>query len=438
MDPESLVASILSSLLSSDLVGSLFRTIFPVGSSQTIPIEQIDVQEGAFAATLCPGGCGARVVIRNLNVSSARTDRFPLTVQIVLDVSVTSIVAGRRAPLPIVTSAGDLTVDIDTARGATNLKFKSQIVFGAPRTPAGHFRVNPANIPEALRFSGVSVDIAEITPVPGFELEGADLQFRGTSIGGRAAAELIAVYEEDLVPYMRAMVRYLLNTLLCQRFGTQCPERPIPQLPPLGLARISPAIMAVGLVAASLVGLFFWKRSKRKQGLNSYDEESPLGDLKLYHRYLTASRAMKDERREFGVASASLNRLKHKQQKRAELEQDVSRDEEIQEAEIHRHRCFGLKQSAIAMRDAYQNVRRVTADPSWGQTVREIESCTGEHKSDCDEDQHYLFAAKDEIDHAHSVIKHARRVYEEQGCASVAGPSSSVPTSLLGLKARRP
>lgn len=260
---ETIVATLVSTLLSSDLVATLFRGIFPVGTSTTIPIDPITIQEGAFEATLCPGGCGARITIRNLNVSAARTDRLPITVQIVLDVSVASVVAGRRAPLPIVTTGGDLAVDLDTARGTTNLKFKTQLVFGASRTPNGHFRINPANVPEALRFENVSVDIAEIVPVPGFELEGPDLQFRGTSIGGRTAAELIEAYEADLVPYMRAMVRYLLNRLLCERFGTVCPERPIPQLPPLGFAPFMPAIVGVSLVAAAFVGFVLWKKSKK-------------------------------------------------------------------------------------------------------------------------------------------------------------------------------
>lgn len=257
---ESIAFTVLTTLLNGDFVGTLFRGIFPTGTSTTIPIEPIAIQEGAFEATLCPGGCGASVTIRDLNISVVRTDRLPVTVQVMLDVSVTSIVNGRRAPLPIVTSAGDLTVDIDTARGGTNLRFKTRIMIGSTKTPAGFFRISAAQLPEAMRSFDLPVHIGEIVPAPGFELEGDDLRFVGTSVGGRAAASLIASYEQELVPYMRAMVGYLLNTLLCQRFGTACPTRPMPQLPAFSVP--TPFIAASVVGVAGLIALFLWKRSQ--------------------------------------------------------------------------------------------------------------------------------------------------------------------------------
>ncbi len=285
---ESIAFTVLTTLLNSDFVGTLFRGIFPTGTSTTIPIDPIAIQEGAFDATLCPGGCGASVMIRDLNISVVRTDRLPITAQVMLDVSVTSIVNGRRAPLPIVTSAGDLTVDIDTARGGTNLRFKTRIMLGSSKTPAGFFRISAAQLPEALRSFDLPVHIGEIVPAPGFELEGEDLRFVGTSIGGRAAASLIASYEEELVPYMRAMVGYLLNTLLCQRFGTACPTRPVPQLPAFA---VPTPVIAMGVVGvAGLIGLFLWSRSRK--GLSGLFGE--MSDDQLCDDYERRVKAFRD------------------------------------------------------------------------------------------------------------------------------------------------
>lgn len=273
MDTDPIIATILSALLSSDLINTVFRQVFPPGSTQTIPIDAVNIQEGAFEATLCPGGCGARITIRNLDVSVPQTDRFPIVARVVLDVSVASVVNGRRAPLPLVTTGGDLTVDVNTARGRTDLKFKTQIVFGASQTPRAHFRINPATLPAALRFTNIPVDIAEIVPVPGFELEADDLDFVGTTIGGRAAVAVVNAYEEEFVPYMRQMVRYLLNTLLCGRFGTRCPERPIPQLPNVSLG-MSPIVIALGVGALIVGGAYLLKR--RGSGLSGVREDESL------------------------------------------------------------------------------------------------------------------------------------------------------------------
>jgi hypothetical protein len=113
-----------------------------------------------------------------------------------------------------------------------------------------------------MREFNTSVDIAEIVPVPGFELEAADIQFTGTSVGGRTAARVIAAYQDEMVPYMRRMVGYLLNKLLCDRFGTSCPERPMPEFPTLSLP-ISPIVVAAGLITLIVGGVYLWKRSKR-------------------------------------------------------------------------------------------------------------------------------------------------------------------------------
>jgi hypothetical protein len=159
-----------------------------------------------------------------------------------------------------------------------------------------------------------------------------------------------------------------------------------------------------------------------------------LGDWNLFGRYYTASQDIDEERSELRAAVSALTRLARKQERRAETEREPTRDEEIEEAESRRAYCFRIKQSAMAMHDSYKSVRAVTMDPSWGQTVREIESCSGAHRSDCDEDQMMLNAAKMRIDDAHGTIRIARKAYENHGCEAVAGPSSSVPTSLLGLK----
>lgn len=261
--PDAIVATILSSLLSSDLVNTIFRQVFPVGAAMTVPIDPIFVRESGFEATMCPGGCGARVVVRNLDISVMRTDSFPITARIVLDVSVASIVGGRRAPFPIETTAGDITVDLDTGRGSTNLKFKTQIVFGSSSTPQAHFRVNPTNLPDALRSFGVNIDIAEITPVPGFELEAADLVFAGTSTGGSVAASVIAAYQEDFVPYMRQMVKYFLNALVCQRFGTACPRRPTPEFPTSVFAP-SPVLLAVAIGSGLVFGAYLLRNRRER------------------------------------------------------------------------------------------------------------------------------------------------------------------------------
>lgn len=273
--PSSVVATLLSSLLSTDLVSTIFRQVFPTGTSTTVPIDPITVQETAFSATLCPGGCGARVTVRNLDVSVMRSDSFPITARITLDVSVASVVRGSRAPFPITSTGGDLTVDVDTARGSTDLKFKTQIVFGSTFVPQAHFRVNPLLLPDALRSFGVNVDIAEIIPVPGFELESQDLVFRGASTGGNVAASVISAYQADFVPYMRQMVRYVLNLLLCQRFGTRCPERPMPVFPGMNLIP-NPAIIAAGVAVLFVGGALLWRHHQnKKMGLGTIPPPPP-------------------------------------------------------------------------------------------------------------------------------------------------------------------
>jgi hypothetical protein len=196
-----------------------------------------------------------------------RTDRFPIVARIVLDVSVASVVGGRRAPLPLTTTGGDLAVDIDTGRGATNLKFKTQVLFGSPTTPRFHFRINPSSMPAAMRAFDTSVDIAEIVPVPGYEIEAADIQVTGTSTGGRIAAQAISAYQEDLVPYMRQMVGYMLNSLLCARFGTQCPERPMPEFPTLS-PPTSLIVAASAVVVLALGGAYLLIKRRKGSGLS--------------------------------------------------------------------------------------------------------------------------------------------------------------------------
>lgn len=272
MDPESIVASVLSALLSEDLVRMVFRRIFPVGAPIDIPINRLEVSQDIFSATMCPSGCGVRVVIRDLNVTIPRTGSFPLAANISIDLGVASIVNGVRAPWRIETTAGDLDLDLDTSRGATNLKFKFVVLFNSRTTPQGYFRVNNSLIPEGMRFEGLTMDVSEIVPIPGFELERADLSFEGASILGAATVRIINAYIEQLVPYMRALIRYVLNTELCRALGTTCPRRPIPDAPTLRLG-ISPIMIAAGLTTVALFGAILWRASKQTQKLPANTQE---------------------------------------------------------------------------------------------------------------------------------------------------------------------
>jgi len=263
---EEITAPILSSVLSSGLIDSLFGQIFPVGSSVNVPIEAISVEQGPLTMTLCPRGCGARVTFRRVVVQSDPVRRFPIQVKVTIDASVMSIVSGSRAPLPLVTTGGDLAIDLDTSRGRTDLRFQTSILFGSPRTPNGYFRVNTFDLPPPLRISGLTVDIGEIVPMPGFELEADDLQFSGTSISGRAASHIIRTYQEQYVPYMRAIVRHMLNSLLCARFGTRCPERPLPPIPMIGLGLGPSSVVVASAVVASILGIVWWKKRRKNLG----------------------------------------------------------------------------------------------------------------------------------------------------------------------------
>lgn len=270
METEEILAPVLAAVLNSDLIGALFRQVFPAGTAVNVPIDPIGVAFGPASATLCPGGCGAKVTIRNLAATADGRNELPIRVRIVLDVSVRSHLGGARAPLPLVTSGGDLAIDIDTSRGSTDLKFVMEAIFSrsSSTTPEGFFRVNPANLPSAMRFTGVAVDIGEIFPVPGFELEADDLDFQGTSTGGRAAAQVINYYEAALVPYMRAMIHYSLNTLLCTRFGTECRELVMPEFPDL-TPRASPIVLAAGLATLLLGGAYLWRKKRRGLGFTT-------------------------------------------------------------------------------------------------------------------------------------------------------------------------
>lgn len=379
METEEILAPVLAALLNSDLIGALFRQVFPSGTSMTVPIDPITVALGPVSATLCPGGCGAKVTIRNLVATADGRSELPIRVRIVLDVSVRSQVGSARAPLPLVTSGGDLAIDIDTTRGATDLKFVMEAIFArtSNETPEGFFRVDTSDLPSAMRFSGVAVDVGEILPVPGFELEAEDLDFQGTSTGGRAAAQVINYYEAAMVPYMRGMIHYSLNTLLCARFGTDCRELVMPEFPDL-TPRGSSLVLVAGLATLLLGGAYLWKKRKTS-ALASLPPMSE--DLFRDYRRVTEAgrRAASDfwgsSRYNRGVARGFFKRTKRidpqdfydsNEEREYKLDFDATVENLIAGCEVLRQKFSKVKKHQKMLRD-------VTRNPLFGRMIKDVE-----------------------------------------------------------------
>lgn len=162
-----------------------------------------------------------------------------------------------------------------------------------------------------------------------------------------------------------------------------------------------------------------------------------LGEADLLRRYSTASKDLDEEQIEMMQAVGNLRRLKRDEERAEHLDRPLTRDQEIKNAEIRADNCFRVKHWAQKMRDSYKDVRSVTSHPAWGQTIRDVEDCRGDHEMDCDEDQHILWGARENIDRAHDRIRYARGLYEQHGCPAVAGSATTIPTSILGLGTMR-
>lgn len=241
MNPD-VLRLLLPLLLNNDIVGGRFRAALPAGATIVLPIEPVAQRLGPATATFCPAGCEARIVVRDVGIANVSELRFAVT----LSVSAASYVGGRRAPFPVTTTLGDLAVDVDTARGSSDLRFGFLVELGAAAPPRGFFRVRIAEAPEALRALGVSIDIGPVTALRGFELEDVDVDVRGGLL-----ASSINAFKADLMTRLRAELVWAVNNALCTRFGSACPPRPAFALP--SLPRSTPLFLSLGLTAIIVV-----------------------------------------------------------------------------------------------------------------------------------------------------------------------------------------
>jgi hypothetical protein len=221
------IAPVVAALVQSDLVGSVFRAALPQGAVFTVPVPMYERREGPASVVFCASGCELRVQIRRVALT-ALSSTMPVRATVLVEVNVASYVNGVRAPLPVRTTAGDFTVDLDTSRGANPLRYTATVRVSQDRVPpAGYVRVRPAALAESLRLLGVSVDLSALLPTADGALESADLEVRATSYGGRYIVELVNRFRDQILARLRAEANYAINAKICTELnGENCPPRP--------------------------------------------------------------------------------------------------------------------------------------------------------------------------------------------------------------------
>lgn len=255
MNPQDFIVPLLMAVVEGDLVGVIFRAVLPAGSSFDVPIERYAYNYGPLTATFCPGGCVVRITVRSVSTRSrTRETQLPLHADVDLEVAVVGT-------FPLTTSLGDLRIDVNTGRGRSHLRLRLPVVIGASSTPRGYFRLRSDLVPLQVAAFGVSVDVGEVTTLPGHDIEDDDLRIEGTSTAGRWTAAAINAYKAELLSWLRAEARYQMNKAICERLGSVCPARPRPQPPQIRL-RIPSAVPWVASLSAT--ALILWLASRKR------------------------------------------------------------------------------------------------------------------------------------------------------------------------------
>lgn len=255
------LSTILSALVSSDLVGTVFRAALPEGAVFTVPVPAYERREGPASLVFCATGCELRVRISRVSVTEL-TSTLPLRATVLVELNVASFVNGVRAPLPVRTSAGDFSVDLDTSRGANPLRYSMTVRVGQDATPSGFVRVRPRVFTDLLTALRVNVDVSQLLPTANGALEAADLDVRATSYGGRYLVELIERFREQLLLRLRAETNYAVNDKICRELGgVNCPPKPaMPEIDVAAYLRRQAFGVGALLVATGLLYAVMRKR----------------------------------------------------------------------------------------------------------------------------------------------------------------------------------
>jgi len=249
---------VIAALVESDIVGNVFRAVLPEGAVFTVPVPAYERREGPASVVFCATGCELRVRISRVSVT-ALSSTMPLRATVLVELNVASFVNGVRAPLPVRTSAGDFSVDLDTSRGANPLRYTMTVsVNQNAAPPAGFVRVRPRALAEILTALQANVDVSQLTPTANGALEAADLDVRATSYGGRYIVELIDRFRGQILARLRAETNYAVNDKICRELGgVNCP--PKPTMPEIDVAaylrRQAFGVGAVLVFAAAVVAI---------------------------------------------------------------------------------------------------------------------------------------------------------------------------------------
>lgn len=234
MNPQDLIASIIASVVESDLVGNVFRAALPEGAVFTVPVPAYERGVGPAAIVFCASGCELRVRVQRVSLTEL-TRTMPLRATVLVEINVASFVNGARAPLPVRTTAGDFVVDLDTARGRP-LRYTATVSLNqSPSPQPGFVRVRPRALVDLLTAFRVNLDLSRLSPTADGALEEVDLDVRPTSYGGRYLVELIERFREQILARLRAETDYAINDKICRELnGQNCP--PKPEMPEIDVA----------------------------------------------------------------------------------------------------------------------------------------------------------------------------------------------------------
>lgn len=252
MNPDTIIALLLSALFEGDLIGVIFRAALPTGTSFDVAIDRQTYTYGPLRATVCASGCTVRITVRSVTTTATSTTNLPIHASVGIEVSVAS-----QGVIPVRTSLGDLDISINTTRGRNNLRFRAPVVVGSQSTPAGYFRLR--DIPPQLAAFGVSVDLGEVVAEDNGDIESEDILITGVSTGGRIATAVIDRYKTEILSWLRAEVRYQVNKALCERLGVVCPARVRPRMPEL---RVPASVPWAASIATTV--FILWLASRKK------------------------------------------------------------------------------------------------------------------------------------------------------------------------------